>query len=170
MSCTCQWVATEEELRRRPNGVELLKPDPKAADGFRAPRPGEFYRNPLLATTFRLLAEQGKPGFYDGLVAEAIVEVTRSLGGRLTLEDLRKHGERGSEFTEAVGIRLDKDMMAQGDQSDGRHIHLWEHPPNGQGIIAQMALGVLQELDRRGQIPKFQPEDHNSPQSVPICS
>lgn len=160
------WAATEEDLKRRPNGVELLKPDPKAADGFRAPRPGELYRNQLLAQTLRLLAEQGAPGFYEGPVAEAVVQVTQSLGGRLTLEDLRKHGERGSEFTKAVSIRLDNDMLAQGEQSDGRQIHLWEHPPNGQGIVAQMALGILQELGNQERIPKFRPGDHNSSQSV----
>ncbi|KAB5559731.1 nucleophile aminohydrolase [Coniochaeta sp. 2T2.1] len=156
------WISKEEELRKRPNGVELLKADPGAPAGFRAPRPGEFYRNPLLAKTFRLLGEHGRTGFYEGPVAEAVVEVTRSLGGCLTLEDLRRHGERGSEFTKAVSIRLGEDMMAQRDQPGGGHIHLWEHPPNGQGIVAQLALGILKELDKEGNIPKFRPEDHNS--------
>jgi gamma-glutamyltranspeptidase/glutathione hydrolase len=101
-------------------------------------------------------------------VAEAIVEVTRGLGGYLTLEDLKQHGQRGSEFTQAVPICLDKNMMAHGRTTSGvaSHIQLWEHPPNGQGIVAQMALGILQELDKQGQTPKFQPNDHNSPQLV----
>lgn len=151
-------MASEDELRQKPNGTDLLKPDPQAPGGFRAPRPGEIYRNPLLAKTFRALAEHGRKGFYEGPVAEAIVEIVQSLGGHLHLDDLKRHGEVGSEFTEAVPLRLTTD---DGD------IDLWEHPPNGQGIVAQIALGILQELEKEGKIPKFGPEDHNSPGYVP---
>lgn len=41
-------------------------------------------------------------------------------------------------------------------------VELWEHPPNGQGIVALMALGIIQELETQGKIPKFTPEEHNS--------
>lgn len=160
-------MQTEAELREKPNGVELLKPDPDAPGGFRAPRAGEFYKNPLLAKTFRLLAEKGSKGFYEGSVAQAIVDVTASLGGYLTLDDLQRHGERGSEITEAIPIRLNSHLASFGDKGDEANleagaIDLWEHPPNGQGIVAQMALGILQELIGQGKIAKFEPEEHNS--------
>ena len=41
--------------------------------------------------TFRLLAEHGKKGFYEGPVAEAIVKAVNSRGGVFTLEDLKAH-------------------------------------------------------------------------------
>lgn len=108
----------------------------------------------MLANTFRALAEHGRKGFYEGPVAEAIVEVVQSLGGHLDMDDLKRHGEVGSEFTAAVPLRLTTD---EGD------IDLWEHLPNGQGIVAQIALGILQELEKQGKVPKFGPADHNSP-------
>ncbi|KAK3316940.1 nucleophile aminohydrolase [Apodospora peruviana] len=148
------WVATEGELRGKPNGVELLKKDPAAPKGYRAPRPGEIYKNRLLAETFRRLGRYGKTGFYEGPVAEAIVDQVRSLGGYLTLEDLKHHGQFGSEITQALSIRL-----APGS---GPALDLWEHPPNGQGIVAQMALGILKILEKEARVPKFGPEDHNS--------
>ena len=151
-------MASEDELRGKPNGVELLKKDANAKGGYRAPQAGEFYRNPLLAETFRRLAKHGRAGFYQGPVAEAIVNVTKSLGGYLTLEDLERHGREGSEMTEPVSIRLGPYTES------GEVVDLWEHPPNGQGIVAQMALGILQILEKQGKIPKFKREDHNSPE------
>ncbi|KUI55567.1 Putative gamma-glutamyltransferase YwrD [Cytospora mali] len=148
------WVKRESELRGKPNGIELLKRDASAPEGYRAPHTGEIYKNPLLANTFRKLAENGKSGFYDGPVAAAIIEISQQLGGYLSLDDLRNHQ---SEIAEPVSIRLDFD-------AEGNAIDLWEHPPNGQGIVAQMALGMLAELEREGKIPVFTRQDHNSAQ------
>lgn len=146
------WLKTEEKLMKSPNGTELLKKSSNIGD-YKAPRAGEIFKNPSLAKTFKLLSTRGKAGFYDGSVAEAIIEVTSSLGGHLTLEDLKTHS---SEETDAVPIRL-----RIGSQENGE-IDLWEHPPNGQGIVAQMALGILQELVKQGQVPDFGPEEHNT--------
>lgn len=109
-------------------------------------------KNPLLASTLKLLAEQGKKGFYEGPIAESIIESTSKLGGFLTLDDLRKHD---SEVVDPVSMELESD-------SQTGPLHLWEHPPNGQGIVAQMALGILAELERDAKIPKFTKNDHNS--------
>lgn len=157
-----QWAATEDELRSKPNGTELLKQDPSAPQGYRAPRAGELYRNPLLAATFRRLAEDGKAGFYEGPVAEAIVKVVKDLGGYLNMSDLQRHGAQGSEVVDPVSIRLQQ--TSPGSPSGGVAVDLWEHPPNGQGIVAQMALGILQILEKQGKIPVFGSNDHNSPE------
>lgn len=149
-----KWMEYEDELRGKPNGVDLLKKDPNAQGGYRAPKAGELYRNPLLANTMRLLGEHGRSGFYEGPVAEAVVKMVNDLGGYLSLDDLQQHGQRGSEVSQPVSIRLTSDSA--GD------IDLWEHPPNGQGIVAQMALGILQILEKQGKVPRFGPQDHNS--------
>jgi gamma-glutamyltranspeptidase/glutathione hydrolase len=81
---------------------------------------------PYLARTFRELAEHGKKGFYEGRVAQAIVEAIQSHGGVMTLEDLANHY---STMDTPISINY-------------RGIDIWEIPPNGQGITALMALSI----------------------------
>lgn len=57
----------------------------------KAPLPGQILKLPNLAKTFRALAEHGKDGFYKGRIASAIVELIKSKGGVMELEDLAKH-------------------------------------------------------------------------------
>lgn len=58
------------------------------------PTPGQVFRNPELARTFRLLQAQGAEVFYKGEIARAIVAKSKALGGTMTMEDLAHyHGE-----------------------------------------------------------------------------
>jgi len=145
----------------------MLKKDPKAKDGCRAPKAGELFKNPTLARTFREVAKNGKAGFYEGRVAEELVKVVQELGGCLTLEDLKKHMELGTEEVDPISLKF----RGQGiDKSHGQHMHdkssegveVWEHPPNGQGIVALMALGMLEILESQGKISRFTKKDHNT--------
>jgi gamma-glutamyltranspeptidase/glutathione hydrolase len=91
-----------------------------------APRPGERYRLPELAATFRLLAEQGPDAFYRGRVAEAIAASTW-----LSVDDLAAHA---SEWVEPL-------------RRDYRGVTVCELPPNGQGVAALLALAVYEGLE-----------------------
>ena len=127
--------------------------------------------NPKLANTFRLLAKQGKPGFYQGTVAKELVKVVQNLGGHITLEDLKYHADTGTEPTEPVSLKFNgqnigavqsKGLDGQPSQSTPAHgVEIWEHPPNGQGMVALMALGILEELEKTGVIRTFTEKDHN---------
>jgi gamma-glutamyltranspeptidase/glutathione hydrolase len=55
-----------------------------------APREGDKIRQPELAETLKAVAEQGPQLFYQGWIAEAIVEGLKK-GGVLTLEDLKNY-------------------------------------------------------------------------------
>ncbi|KAF2137205.1 uncharacterized protein K452DRAFT_257936 [Aplosporella prunicola CBS 121167] len=162
------WHTSESAIRKAsPNFAEMLKKDPNAPNCYRAPKPGEIFKNPTLANTFRLLGKHGKKGFYEGPVAEALIKVVQDLGGRLTLDDLKKHAELGSEPVDAISLKFNgqnvgkKHSVHMNDNAD-QGVEVWEHPPNGQGIVALMALGMLEELEKAGKIPAFKTGDHNS--------
>ena len=149
----------------------MLKSDSKAQDGKRAPQPGELMYNPTLANTFRLLAKHGKKGFYEGPVAEALVKVVQDLGGHLTMDDLQHHMEFGSQDVDAISLKFNGQNIAQvsgkaidgevGQGNEDTGVEIWEHPPNGQGIVALMALGILEELERTKKIRTFTEKEHN---------
>jgi len=116
------WDRGIPQLRNGPHGDELLI-------GGRAPRPGEIMRNPNLARTFWELAEHGKPGFYEGRVAEEIVKVLADMGGTMTTSDLKAHR---TTYPDPVSTNY-------------KGLDVWEMPPNGQGITALIALNILEE-------------------------
>ncbi|KAG8947659.1 hypothetical protein FRC04_010593 [Tulasnella sp. 424] len=137
------WQRSEELIRRAsPDGDAMLL-------NGRAPRPGEIMRYPDLAETFKLLAAKGKEGFYKGRVAEAIVQLVKSGGGVMELTDLANHE---STFVEPISYTYQK----------GGDVTIWECPPNGQGITALMALGILDTLQAEGNIKPLESMEHNS--------
>ncbi|KAJ5133046.1 Gamma-glutamyltranspeptidase [Penicillium atrosanguineum] len=161
------WHAAEIDIRNAsPNFREMLKKDPSAKDGVRSPRPGEIMKNPTLAKTFRTLAAEGKNGFYQGRIAQEIVKVINDLGGYMTIEDLAYHAEVGTQEVDAISLKFTGQDIAskQGAGTDGPNqgVEVWEHPPNGQGIVALMALGIMEELEKSGKIPRFGEAQHNS--------
>ncbi|CAK7567215.1 MAG: hypothetical protein SEPTF4163_005177 [Sporothrix epigloea] len=174
------WQAAERDLllrtpptpsiyKRKPHHT-LLKPDPKSPHGIRAPHEGEIISNPDLAETLRLLATHGKAGFYQGPVAEAIVALSQAAGGLITLEDLEYHASLPPDIHEALSMPLGSIQAAKsaigGTPLPARPLRLWEHPPNGQGIVALLAVGILEELERTGKIVPLQSMQHNSAEYI----
>ncbi len=127
----------ERQLRSAPGGLELT------IDG-RAPRPGEIFRNPGLVRTFRTIAEGGKQAFYQGEIAEAIVVVVQSAGGCLSHTDLAAHHS----------------TWEQPIHTTYRNVHIWECPPNGQGLAALLALNILEGFDLAEIPPLSAPRLH----------
>ncbi|MEM6583728.1 MAG: gamma-glutamyltransferase, partial [Pseudomonadota bacterium] len=95
------------------------------------PAPGTLFRNPMLAKSYELIAQQGRSAFYDGPIAEAIVTAVQDQGGHLTLQDFKEHH---GDWVEPVS-------------TDYRGYELWEIPPNGQGIAALQMLNILETYD-----------------------
>ena len=55
------------------------------------PQAGETIRFPDLANSLRLIARDGADIFYEGEIAQQIVDCVQSQGGLLTMEDMRRH-------------------------------------------------------------------------------
>lgn len=95
--------------------------------GGRAPRAGERFSNPDAARTLRSIAATGADSFYRGELAEAMVQYAEQTGGLLREADLAGHA---SLWADPLAVRY-------------RDHEVWELPPNGQGIAALQALGIL---------------------------
>lgn len=135
------WQREVGKLQRQ---NEPNAPNPFLIDG-KAPREGDLVYNEEVAVTLEKIAKHGKLAFYTGEIAEAIVNAVQAKGHKLTLEDLANHK---STFVDPVGL-------------DFKGKKVWEIPPNGHGLVAQLALGVIQELQRQGKINMHNME-HNS--------
>lgn len=110
--------------------------DTFAPDG-RAPRPGERWTAPDHARTLRAIADTHGRAFYEGELAERIDAFFREHGGLLRREDLAAFQP---EWVEPIGTRY-------------RGHDIWEIPPNGSGLIALQALGILERLGEEGRDP-----------------
>jgi gamma-glutamyltranspeptidase/glutathione hydrolase len=126
------------------NQVKLLRTHESTSRAYlidgRAPRPGELFRNPDLAESFRKIADQGIGVFYEGEICDRIAEFSEKHGGLLTKKDFRDHT---TTWVEPISV-------------DYRGYSVLELPPNGQGMTALQILGILEGYDiaRMG---------HNSP-------
>ncbi|MFY7864411.1 gamma-glutamyltransferase family protein [Roseateles sp.] len=97
----------------------------------RAPEVGELFKFPAAARTLRLIAESKGEAFYRGEVAEAVAAFARQTGGAMTAADFAAY---------------QPEWVTPISQSYAGH-ELHEIPPNGQGIAALIALGILKHLD-----------------------
>lgn len=118
------WELGRARLGDQPGFAECFLP------GGRAPGAGELFRSSGHADTLQAIADTEGEAFYRGDLARRIAAHAQAHGAALTEDDLGAHqadwcGTVSQRFHDAV-------------------VH--EIPPNGQGIAALMALGMLDEL------------------------
>ena len=101
----------------------------------RAPAVGELFACKAMAESLDQIAQTEGESFYRGQLAEAMVAHSRAANGAHTLGDFAAH--------EADWVT----PLAQ----DCRDMAVHEIPPNGQGVSALMALGMLEHFDLAGQ-------------------
>ncbi|MGP4073259.1 gamma-glutamyltransferase [Piscibacillus sp. B03] len=101
-----------------------------APDG-RAPETGELWKSPGHARTLREIAETKAESFYSGQLADEIDAHFKKHEGFLTKEDLASYQP---SWVDPIKVNY-------------RGYDVWEIPPNGQGIIALMALNILKGYD-----------------------
>ena len=76
------WAGLAEKLAGDPNAARTYLPH------GRAPRAGEVFKNAELAASLRLIAREGPAAFYNGQIADAILELSSQHGGTMTAADL----------------------------------------------------------------------------------
>jgi gamma-glutamyltranspeptidase / glutathione hydrolase len=115
--------------------VPLFKTQPGFAQAFlpagRAPKPGELFTLPDHAATLEKIAATNGEAFYRGELAAKLEAHASANGGVMRASDLAAH-------------RADWVGTITGTYR-GYTIH--EIPPNGQGIVALIALGILEHFD-----------------------
>ncbi len=119
----------------------LLREDAEATRIFLpdgVPRAGDVLRNPDLAATLGEIRRGGADAFYTGEIGERIVATLRAGGSAMTLEDL------AAQRTEAV-----QPLCLEWGGGE-----VLAHPPNSQGAVLLLALGML-EADRGAGEPEW---------------
>jgi gamma-glutamyltranspeptidase / glutathione hydrolase len=122
-----KWTAAAmlPEITQQPGFAQAFLPH------GRQPHVGERFVFPEAARTLRLIAQTRGEAFYRGEVADAVAAHAKAHGGVMTAADFAAYQP------EWVGT-LARDYR-------GHTLH--EIPPNGQGIAAQIALGILEQFD-----------------------
>jgi gamma-glutamyltranspeptidase/glutathione hydrolase len=115
--------------------VPMFENQPGFADAFlpagRAPKPGELFRFTDHADTLEKIAASNGEAFYRGELAAKLEAHALSNGGAMRASDLAAH-------------RADWVGTIDGSYR-GYTVH--EIPPNGHGIVALIALGILDHFD-----------------------
>ncbi|TXI67655.1 MAG: gamma-glutamyltransferase, partial [Limnohabitans sp.] len=120
-----KWAAATPELQSQPGFAQSFLP------WGRAPNVGELFRFPAAARGLRAIAQTKGQALYGGEIAEAIEKFAAQNGGSITAKDLAAYKP---EWVKPIAQSY-------------RGYTLHEIPPNGQGIAALIALGILSNFD-----------------------
>ena len=125
------WNIRYHEFKEKFQGEEFDEWFKIFAPNDRAPEIGEIWRSPDHARTLQAIADTDGEAFYRGELAEKIAQCVGKYNGFLTEEDLAAYE---AEWVEPIHVNY-------------KGYDIWEIPPNGQGIVALMALNILKEFD-----------------------
>ena len=120
-----KWAAPVEELRVQPGFEQAFLPR------GRAPAVGELFQFPAAAKGLRAIGKTKGQAFYGGEIAHAVQRFSQAQGGALMASDFEAYQ---AEWVTPISM-------------DYRGHTLHEIPPNGQGIAALIALGILDNFD-----------------------
>ncbi|MBS0001456.1 MAG: gamma-glutamyltransferase, partial [Thioalkalivibrio sp.] len=116
------------------------------------PEEGERIAQPDLAATLRQLADHGRTGFYEGEIAQRLVEGVRAAGGIWSLEDLADYElvERDPVVLRYHGARIvSASPPSSGGIAIGQMLNILAAGDNGHGDDEAQRVHLLVEAMRR---------------------
>ena len=122
------WANQTAELGKQPGFAEAFMPN------GRAPHAGEIFRLPAAARTLEMIAKTRGEAYYKGELGEKIAAHITANGGAMKASDIAAHT---ADWCGTI-------------TQDYRGYTVHEIPPNGQGIVCLIALGILEHFDIAG--------------------
>ena len=120
-----KWAAATDEMKSLPGFAQNFLP------WGRAPEVGELFQFKAAARGLRAIAQTKGQAFYGGEIAHALEKFSTANNGSLKASDFADYQP---EWVKPIGKNY-------------RGYTLHEIPPNGQGIAALIALGILDKFD-----------------------
>jgi gamma-glutamyltranspeptidase/glutathione hydrolase len=125
------WRLANENYKKNFVGPEFQPWFDTFAPGGKTPAAGSLWKNPDQAKTLQLIAQTNAKAFYEGEIAEKILQFSMTSGGYLCEKDL---ASVDPEWVKPISAGY-------------RGYDVWEIPPNGQGITVLMALNILKGFE-----------------------
>ena len=123
------WRAAFKKYKKKLKGEQFKPWFNTVAPEDRPPNIGERWSSKGHAETLRAIGKTNAKSFYQGKIADKIIDFSDKYNGFLQKEDLSSFS---TEWVKQVKVNY-------------RGFDVWELPPNGQGITALMALGMLED-------------------------
>src|SRR5690625_1141642 len=125
------WKAAYDKMKENLKGEEFKPWFDTFAPNGRAPKIGEVWSSKGHAETLRKIGETKARDFYKGDLANQIDAFSRKYKGYLRKEDLTAYKP---EWVEPISVNY-------------RGYEVWEIPPNGQGLLALIALNIFKNFE-----------------------
>ena len=119
------WQISVKRFKKYENFQKLYAPDGKLLEK------GDIFKNPELAKTLSLIADEGRDAFYKGEIARTVETYAKRVGGFLRYKDFAGYH---AEWVTPLTVKY-------------KGYDVWELPPNGQGIAALQMLNMLKKFD-----------------------
>ncbi|MED1562938.1 gamma-glutamyltransferase [Alkalihalobacillus alcalophilus] len=125
------WSRATENFKKNLVGDEFQYWFETFAPNGKAPKIGEVWSSQGHANTLREIAETNGESFYRGSLATKMASFSKKYGGYMMEEDLASFKP---EWVNPIKVNY-------------RGYDVWEIPPNGQGLVALLALNTLKNFD-----------------------
>jgi gamma-glutamyltranspeptidase/glutathione hydrolase len=119
----------------------------------RTPEAGEVFGCAPMAATLASIAASAGESFYRGALAAAMARHALAHGAPHVADDFARHS---CDWVTPLAL-------------DYRGTTVHEMPPNGQGIAALQALGILREFDLAGESPDSLPAQHRAIEAMKLA-